>query len=511
MKKAASVLCLLLVFTLLLSPCCLAAGENTDTLADWNLRVAVPDGAEAVLKGSEYYLYAQRSGYIPYVMITTFRIWPEEELISQFTAYMREHYPDLQVVSPAEQKQVGGKSCYEIDYSYRISGYEVLDRRIVMTVNGLSYMFASKEIESRGMTVGTMLEDVVAGCVFLSEDGSELPGLEEQDGLSPAYLYTLKNGMPKYWLDLSGAMADCPVLHCYFRSGDPLFYETVFYLDLSEAEIGEDLIRIRKVTDARGFDVSSWFLELNLELRRDRIVMQITRDESSLAGGGEDNILSGRYSMLPAGVGLVYEYRLEDGQLKYWLDGESEDLTLHAMFRSGKPEYHEESFTLDSASAVRDGDYSIRIRKVFNSDGTDVSSWFRSLTLTEVQGAVLMNVKRDESTLAGGADDNILTGVYSLDPHSFLRPAQAGPYTGEELARQAQIAYFTRFGSYPPGAEYRQNPDGSFQIRLYETVTEDWNNTRTLTCARYTVDEFGAGEIDATGEPVDLLSAYGLP
>ena len=45
-----------------------------------------------------------------------------------------------------------------------------------------------------------------------------------------------------------------------------------------------------------------------------------------------------------------------------------------------------------------------------------------------------MNVLRDESTLAGGADDNILTGVSLLEPRSFLLPAEEGPYSAQELA-----------------------------------------------------------------------------
>ena len=72
MKKLPGLFALLMVFTLLLSPVCSAEGVNTDTLAAWDIRVSVPDGKTAVLKGNEYYIYAREDGYIPYVMLATY-------------------------------------------------------------------------------------------------------------------------------------------------------------------------------------------------------------------------------------------------------------------------------------------------------------------------------------------------------------------------------------------------------------------------------------------------------
>ena len=71
MKKTLSIICTVLVLSILFSTAAFAAEENFDTLADWNLKVAVPEGTTAVLKGNCYYIYAQKAGYIPYVMITT--------------------------------------------------------------------------------------------------------------------------------------------------------------------------------------------------------------------------------------------------------------------------------------------------------------------------------------------------------------------------------------------------------------------------------------------------------
>ncbi|MBQ5412531.1 MAG: hypothetical protein IIU19_04025 [Oscillospiraceae bacterium] len=69
MKKTISVVCLMLALSMVLSVAVYAAGDNYDTLADWEIRIAVPDDTTAVLKGNEYYIYAQHEGSIPYVML----------------------------------------------------------------------------------------------------------------------------------------------------------------------------------------------------------------------------------------------------------------------------------------------------------------------------------------------------------------------------------------------------------------------------------------------------------
>ena len=164
MKKLYSVI-LVMVLILSLAPVCLAV--NTDTLTDWNIRITVPEGKTAVLKGSEYYIYGQHEGSIPYVMLRPYRYDDPEKFIADFTEFMQGQYSDLAVTSPAVQKTIGNKRCYEVDYTYKVSGYDVRDRRLVITVDGLTYMCASKEIESNGMTIGSMLDDVVADCELL--------------------------------------------------------------------------------------------------------------------------------------------------------------------------------------------------------------------------------------------------------------------------------------------------------------------------------------------------------
>ena len=166
MKKLLSVV-LILVLILSVTPLCYA--KNTDTLADWNIRITVPDGKTAVLKGSEYYIYGQHEGSIPYVMLRPYRYDDPGKFIMDFTEYMQGQYADFTVTSPATRKTIGNKRCWEIDYGYTVSGYAVTDRRIVVKVGELVYMFASKEIGELGMTIGGMLDDVVAAITGVQE------------------------------------------------------------------------------------------------------------------------------------------------------------------------------------------------------------------------------------------------------------------------------------------------------------------------------------------------------
>ncbi len=501
MKKTLFLLCGILFIAFMLTPLCSAEGGNYDTLADWNIKIAVPENTTAVLEENEYYIYARNEGSIPYVMVRAWRYDDPEAFLAEFTAYMQKQYPDLQVTADKQEKTVGDKHCLETDYTYRVSGYDVKDRRIVMTADGLTYMFASKEIEELGLTVGNMLEDVVAGSEILSPSAEA----EEENGggLADAYLYCLDSGMPKYWLDFSGTVSDQPVLHCFFRSGEPTFYETLYLLDMNTAEITENGLEIRNIRDQYGFDHSDRFRQMNFRFYLDGAVMTVERDERTLAGGEEDNILSGTYVMYPAGVGTNYEYR-ENGQLKYRLEVDEENLVLQGVFGSGAPETYERSFYLDIGSAEKEGDYTLVIRKVTSDTGDDVSYWFKKLTLTEVQGAVNMTVERDDRTLAGGPGDNILTGSYLLEPKSYPCPAEDGPYSAEELGKWAQFYYFRNYGYFPEEAETVVNGDGSVTVHLFEIVEVD-GLSHTATSAWYTVDQYGTGTNDITGETVDLF------
>ena len=404
MKKLCSALCLVLLFTLLLSPASLAAGSNTDTLAHWDIKIAVPDGATAVLEGSSYYIYADEEGYIPYVMLTAYKRGSARSFLDEFTDYMRTQYGDLRVTLTPAPVIVGDKVGYEIDYSYSISGYTASDRRIAVAENGWVYLFCAKEVPELGLTVGDMLEQVVADCVFLSGGTEPDAGPE----LADAYLYCVQGGMPKYWLDLSGQASDDAILHCWFRSSDPTFYERTYTLDLASAERTADGFVFHKITDDFGFDRSDWFKELSFRMEDGYLVLEVVRDERTLAGGSEDNVLTGEYWMEPMGVVCV------DPADKVYQEGEL--------------------------------------------------------------------------------------------PKLALRPLEDGPYTAEELGQLARVCYFTGTGFYAPHAEAVEKADGSFMIHLFEIVDTD-GVLHTATSAWYTVDAFGEGVNDITGEPVSLIPA----
>lgn len=376
MKKLIPFFAILMIAFLFIPVC--SAEDNSDLIAEWNLRVSVPENTYAVLEGNEYYIYAQQEGSIPYVMITTYSFDSAEDFIPAFTEYMQNQYKDLVVTSDAKEKQIGEKQCYEIDYSYTVSGYEVKDRRIVAAVDGITYMFASKEVEELDMTIGDLLENVVAECEFLPA------GKEIQDELAvPGLLYCKEDGMPKYWLDFTGIMTDNLVLHCYFRSSDPTFYESVFIPDLSTADITETDIVIHNVYDEYGFDRSDWFKSFIIRFYEDSAEMIVERDESTLAGGAEDNILTGSYEMFPVGV----SFRTEGDQLKTFMRPVKEGpYSVEDLCHWSQIWYFTRSgFFPPEAEATEneDGTFTVQLYEIVTNEGithTATSAW---LTLDE--------------------------------------------------------------------------------------------------------------------------------
>ena len=389
MKKVFSFFLILCIF-FSLSPAVLSEGENRDTPAGWNVRIPVPEGAIPVLQGSEYYLYAQQEGSIPYVMLKTYRADDAAAFLDAFTAFMKEQYPDLQILSGAHSVSYGGKNGLEIDYSYQVSGFEVCDRRIVLVTDGVAYLFTSKEISELGMTVGSMLEDVVASCELISDADSG-----QDPGLSDGYLYCDENGIPRYWLDFSRIVEDNLVLHCWLPSGETAFSESCFVLDLSSAEVTENGLRIRQVHSLQGDDCTERFGNLTLRFYLDAAVMTAEPHGKAPEGGPEDQIPTGNYVMTPVGV-------------------------------------------------------------------------------------------------AAGPGEK----------QSHIRPPGDGPYQPEELAKWAQIYCFRKTGSFLPEAEAAGHPDGTYTVMLYDTADSGGGADGGV---RYTVDAYGEGHDDRTGETVSLM------
>lgn len=201
-----------------------------------------------------------------------------------------------------------------------------------------------------------------------------------------------------------------------------------------------------------------------------------------------------------------YTYYLDDGTAKYYLDF-TDGFKLHCFFRSGDPEYYEEIYTLDPSYAVTEGNLAL-FPAIKDGKGNDISDHFELLIFEFQDDAVVMYVTRNERTLAGGEDDNVLTGAYT-----FTAPdgAAAGgqktgtkTYTTDELGAMAQRYYDRKANYYPPEVEVIDNGNGTFTIHLYEIVNNGDGTYHTATSAWYTVDASGIGTDDIYGDAIDL-------
>lgn len=197
----------------------------------------------------------------------------------------------------------------------------------------------------------------------------------------------------------------------------------------------------------------------------------------------------------------AYEYYLEDGTLKYWLDLSGEELRLHCFFMSGDPVYREEIYTLplDGAS-VSNG--TLVFDSVKDGRGSDITWQFAFLSVTFVNHKAILSAVRDERTLAGGASGSVMTGLYEMSARSDS--AGTGSCVPAILCRMAQAYYARHNEYYPPVADYAENQDGTYTLHLYEVVDDGNGMTHTATSAWYTVDAGGVGTDDLFGVPIDL-------
>lgn len=196
----------------------------------------------------------------------------------------------------------------------------------------------------------------------------------------------------------------------------------------------------------------------------------------------------------------AYEYQLENGTMKYWLDLGGDDLELHCMFRSGDPEYHEEVYQLplENAYAYRD---TVIFNMVRNEEGHDITAQFALLSVTFKNGKAVLSAVRDEKSLAGGADSSIMTGCYEMTSRDGAPGGKCLPLI---LCRMAQGYYSRAYNYYPPVADYTVNDNGTYTIHLYETVDEGDDTAHTATSAWYIVDAGGVGQDEILGIPVNI-------
>ena len=190
--------------------------------------------------------------------------------------------------------------------------------------------------------------------------------------------------------------------------------------------------------------------------------------------------------------GYAYE---NEGQLKYWIEFRDE-FYLHCLFRSGEPEFYEEVYTLYPDREAQNAQQ-LAISTVKDASGNDITYRFESLDfIFSGEGNVLMLVRRDEQTLAGGAEDNLLTGEYALTPREENTP--------EQLCALAQEYYKRNYDFYHPEVAFTDNGDGTYTLHLYENVDLGEGVYHTATSAWYMVDSYGVGIDESTGKVIEL-------
>lgn len=281
-----------------LSGCASAdAAAGQDAVTFMNVSIPVPEGAKAALQGNEYYLYAGQENSIPYVMLKTYKGEDAAAFLAEFTSFMQQQYADLTVTLDIRQVEIGKSVCHETAYSYQVSGYDVADRRVAMVSDGTVYLFTSKEIPSLDLTTGNMLEEIVAGCVFLSDEDAA-----QATGLSDGYLYCQENGMPLYWLDFSGIVSEHLVLHCCTSSGDPDTCEQCLILNAESAAFAPEGIQVHEIRDMKDNDLSDCFTSLKLRVYKDGILMTSETAPEAAAAHPEYLLPSGQFAMSPIGV-----------------------------------------------------------------------------------------------------------------------------------------------------------------------------------------------------------------
>ena len=203
-----------------------------------------------------------------------------------------------------------------------------------------------------------------------------------------------------------------------------------------------------------------------------------------------------------------YGYYLEDEQPKYLLDTKA-DFLLHCFFQSDSEDYYEKIYTLDLSSAAQ-SDGILSISHITDEQNTDLSASFEHLTFSFYKDHVVMDVKRIETQLAGGASDNILSGKYTLSKEPKASSKTDAHYQSGELIAMAKAYYEKNSEFLPPEATCTANDDNTYTIQLYEIVDDGDGAYHTATSAWYTVDKSGSGTDDILGTSIQL-EALSMP
>ena len=252
------------------------------------------------------------------------------------------------------------------------------------------------------------------------------------------YAYSQNDGV-KYWLETTDGLK----LHCWFISDEPSHYEKVYTATMKKAMFADGTLHVSELLDAYGFPMHG-LRELTLSFAKDSVTMTVDVDESKLAGGAGDNLLSGSYVFKPWDKPYTPPVRLtaaepfgelilpyngyacmDNGVIRCWLDT-AEGIRLHCWFVSDEPAYYQTVYTLDPANASRHGAW-ITGNKLVDREGAALPG-LRSLSLFFQEGSVLMFITRDKDSLAGGAGDDLSSGPYLFTPYigSYIPPQISG-------------------------------------------------------------------------------------
>ena len=343
-------------------------------------------------------------------------------------------------------------------------------------INGLSRISMHRCKADRGKERDHQMKKTCALFLVLCLLIAPAAPVYAETSISGVYVYE-EDGMPKYWLDFTGSVADNVVLHCFFQTDS--WYETYYVLDFNSSvpESHQDTCRIETVWDAKGNDVSNWFKTISLTIQEDRVRLYIERDDKTLAGGPSSTILTGLYEMTPAKAGVVYE-AYSDNKLRTWVLLNRDYAELH--FADGT-EWH--------LQAENSDDHTKKAVKIISSDNTDIA--FEYAEISYEQGLILL-------TLNGVGE---YSGDYTFRPRAFL---QKDAESEAELKRMAQMYCKRISGFYPPEADAEDNGDGTYTVHLYEIVPNGDGTYHTATSAWYTVNASGVGVDDLFGSAVNL-------
>ena len=153
-----------------------AAGitASSEAIALDDLGISIAPGSYISIEQTDgfVYVYTQKSGTIPYVIVGYYNI-TAEDFTNQFTQYMAQEYSDLQVTSQESMITLNDREFSGIVYSYHVGGYVVQDTRLFFAENGNTYMFGAKEIPELSYYVGSTLEETAGSFAHLAGGDSD--------------------------------------------------------------------------------------------------------------------------------------------------------------------------------------------------------------------------------------------------------------------------------------------------------------------------------------------------